>query len=125
MTRFRPFAVVVVCAVALGMNGCASRRSNLDFSLTNLTDATLRYVYVSPSASGGWEENLLAGSELKSGDTIQIRFNPNETATMWDLRIEGGGVYHAEWKNLSLADISEIRLFREDSPQLEVIAEIE
>lgn len=125
MSRFRPFTVVLVCALALGMNACAPHRSNLDFSLTNLTGGTLRYVYVSPSASGGWEENLLAGSELKSGNTIQIRFNPNETETLWDLRITAGGAYYAEWKNLKLADVSEIKLIMDDSPQLRVIAEVE
>ena len=68
---------------------------------------------------------MLAGRDLKSGDTLRIKFNPNETAIMWDLRIEGDDGRYAEWKNLKLVDISQIRLVLEQSPQLRVLAELE
>src|SRR5215472_8536710 len=124
MSLSRPIAVIVVCVLALWMNACSSARSDLDFKLTNLTGASLKYVYLSPSASSGWEENILAGSDLKSGNTLNIRFNPNETAIMWDLRIEGANGQYAEWKNLRLVDISEIKLKYERSPQPRAIAEL-
>ena len=67
----------------------------------------------------------MAGRYLKSGDTLEIKFNPNETAVMWDLRIEGDDGRYAEWENLRLVDISQIRLVVERSPQLRVVAELE
>jgi hypothetical protein len=121
----RPFAVVILLALALWMSACSSARVDLDFSLTNLTGASLKYVYLSPSGSSGWGENVLAGQYLKSGDTLRVKFNPNETAIMWDLRIEGDDGRYAEWKNLKLVDISQIRLAVEQSPQLRAVAELE
>ena len=121
----RPFAVVVLWLLALWMSACSSERGNLDFSLTNLTDGPLKRVYLSPSGSSGWEENMLAGGDLKSGDTLRIKFNPNETAIMWDLRIEGDDGRYAEWKNLKLVDISQITLVLDRSRQLRVVAELE
>jgi len=143
MSTFRPLTGVILLVSALGMNACSSirhhppaaknsdpqlseqRQANLDFSLTNFTGGPLTGVYLSPSASSGWEENLLGGSELKSGTTLNISFSPNETAIMWDLRIEGALGGYAEWKNLKLEDISDIRLVVEHSPELKVIAELE
>jgi uncharacterized protein YjbI with pentapeptide repeats len=155
MNGFGPLTVGVLLACALGLNACSSirhhsseakyigpplseqrlssqnraglngARVNLDFRLINLTGAPLTGVYLSPSASSGWEENILAGSDLKSGNTLKIRFNPNETAVMWDLRIEGADAQYAEWKNLNLGDTSQITLRLELSPRLTAVAEVE
>jgi len=155
MKTFRPLTVVILLAFALGMSACSSirhhsseakyndhplaeqglssqnragldaARLNLDFSLINLTGGQVTGVYLSPSASSGWEENILAGSDLKSGNTLNIRFNPNETAVMWDMRIEGVDGHYAEWKNLNLGDTSQITLRLELSPRLTAVAEVE
>jgi len=155
MNTLRPLTVVILLAFALGMNACSSirhhsseakysdhplserepssqnragwddARVNLDFSLINLTGAPVTGVYLSPSASSGWEENILAGSDLKSGNTLNIRFNPNETAVTWDMRIEGADGHYAEWKNLNLGDTSQITLRLELSPRLTAVAEVE
>ena len=125
MSTRRLFVVAVVGALTLWMNACSSARSNLDFKLTNVTGASLKYAYLSPSDAGVWGENILAGSDLKGGNTVNIRFNPNETAVMWDLRIEGEGGAYAEWKNLKLSDISEIKLKFETSPRPMAVAELE
>ena len=154
MNTFSPCTLVILLAFALGMNACSSirhhsseakysdhplsergpssqnragwddARVNLDFSLINLTDAPVTGVYLSPSASSGWEENILAGSDLKSGNTLNIRFNPNETAVMWDMKIEGADGQYAEWKNLNLEETSQITLRVESSPRLTAVAEV-
>ena len=155
MNTFRPLTVVILLAFALGMSACSplrhhspeakysdhplseqgpssqnpagldDARVNLDFSLINLTGAPVTSVYLSPSASGGWEENILAGSDLKSGNVLNIRFNPNETAVMWDMRIEGADGHYAEWKNLNLGNTSQITLRLESLPRLTAVAEVE
>jgi hypothetical protein len=155
MNTFRPLTLVILLAFALGMNACSlirhhsseakysdhplaeqgpssqnragldDARVNLDFSLINLTGAPVTGVYLSPGASSGWEENILAGSDLKSGNMLNIRFNPNETAVMWDMKIEGADGHYAEWKNLNLGDTSQITLRLESSPRLTAVAEVE
>jgi hypothetical protein len=155
MNSLKPLTVVILLAFALGMIAWSSirhhsseakysdhplsereptpqnragwddARVNLNFSLINLTSGPVTGVYLSPSASNGWEENILAGSDLKSGNILNIRFNPNETAVTWDMRIEGADGRYAEWKNLNLGDTSQITLRLDLSPRLTVVAEVE
>ena|SRR6476659_822150 len=144
MNTLSGFARIVILVSTLGLvTGCSSVnqpnsrqpfesnakssevRVHLDFNLTNFTGTSLRSVYLSPNTSTGWEENILGDSELKDGDTLNIRFNPNEREMTWDMRIEGIDGHYAEWKELKLGDISEITLILKLSPQPVVMAELE
>lgn len=64
------------------------REGGLGFDLNNFTGSTLRAVYVSPSESDGWEENVLGADELSDGAAVRIRFSPEERAALWDVRVE-------------------------------------
>jgi len=99
--------------------------NNLDFALTNFTGTSLRAVYISPSDASGWEENILAGSELADGDTVNIRFSPVERAVLWDLKVEGVDEHYAEWKSINLRDVSRITLRFNLTGETVVAAEIE
>jgi hypothetical protein len=97
----------------------------LDFALINFTGTELRSVYLSPSSSSGWEENILGGTTFKDGDTLNVRFDPKEQAAKWDMRVEGVDSRYAEWKQLDLRDISAMTLVLKLSKQTVVIAEVE
>jgi len=94
------------------------------FALTNYTGATLKAVYLSPSDSSGWEENLLGGAELNDGETVEIRFSPAEEADLWDLKVEGLK-HFAEWKDLRLGGVSRITLVLDVVGERVVVAEVE
>lgn len=98
-------------AVPTGDEGEARRASSgsLDFTLINFTGLTIRAVYVSPRESAGWEENVLGGDPLSDGESVEIRFSPDERAAVWDIRAEDGENF-AEWKNLDLRGISKLTL---------------
>lgn len=98
---------------------------NLDFALTNFTGSTMRAVYLSPSDSTGWEENVLGGDKLEDGGTVNIRFNSEEKASFWDLRVEATDGYYAEWKSLNLRDVARITLHIKLDKGVIVIAEVE
>lgn len=143
MKRFKGFAVTIILAAALpacsafrqpnhqqallSENPAASNEADihLDFSLTNFTGTSLRGLYLSPTTSNGWEENVLGVSELKDGDTVDIRFSPNEKAITWDMRIDGVDGHYAEWKNLKIGAVSQMTLLLKPMPQLTVVAEVE
>jgi hypothetical protein len=93
--------------------------------LTNFTGASFRALYLSPTSATGWEENVVTGSELKDGDTLDIKFDPNEKNAEWDMRVEGVDGRYAEWKNVKLAGVSEITLVLKLSPAPVVVAEVE
>ena len=97
----------------------------LDFALINFTGTELQSVYLSPSTSSGWEENILGNTTFKDGDTLNVRFDPNEKTAKWDMRVEGVDRRYAEWKQLNLRDISEMTLVLKLSKQSVVIAEVE
>jgi hypothetical protein len=88
----------------------AASAGALDFTLVNFTRFNLYAVYVSPHDSAGWEENVLGNDQLYDGNTVRIRFSPEERAVMWDLRVEDEYGNNAEWKNLNLREISKITL---------------
>jgi hypothetical protein len=102
-----------------------NKSDQLDFSLINLTGASFKGIYVSPNTSSGWEENVLADSELRDGEEIEIRFNPSEKVTIWDMRVEGLDGRFAEFKGLKLNEISEMTLTLKLMPRPVVIAEVE
>lgn len=97
----------------------------LGFTLTNLTGASLRAVYVSPNGSAGWEENVLGEGGLAEGDSVDLRFSPEEKAAAWDIRVEGGDGHFAEWKGLRLGGVSRITLYLDVIGERVVVAEIE
>lgn len=98
--------------------------SVLGLTLSNLTGSTLRAVYISPSDSAGWEENVLGGDVLADGGDITIRFSPEEKAALWDLRVETTR-RSAEWKGLDLRDASRVTLFLSQVGEEPFVAEIE
>jgi hypothetical protein len=51
-----------------------------DFKLVNNTSQTISELYVSPSTTDDWEDDLLQGDSIRSGSSFNVtfgRFNPN------------------------------------------------
>jgi hypothetical protein len=118
-------AAVLVCLLAAACSSCASRAistgdaneaqhahsGQLDFTLVNFTGLTIQVIYISPHDSTGWEENVLGGEQLLDGESVGIKFSPEEKAAVWDIRAEDkDGKNFAEWKNLDLRGISKLTL---------------
>lgn len=103
------------------------RGDGLGFTLTNYTGTALRGVYISTSDSEGWEENILGGdpNELADGDSVEIRFSPDEKADAWDMRVVGVDDRYAVWKDLRLGGVSRITLHIAKAEGLVVVAEFE
>jgi hypothetical protein len=116
-----PTQSIAPSATSLPVNDSADC---FDFALTNEIGTSLSAVYISPSDSPRWEENLLAGDKLEDGGTVNIRFNREVRTPLWDLRIEFG-VCYAEWKSLSLRDITRIILRLNLEGQTVMVAEVE
>lgn len=113
-------AVREITSVREGVTG-----GDLGFAIVNFTGSTFRAVYISPSDSTGWEENVLGAGRLEEGDTIGIRFNPEERAVLWDIRVEAVDEHYAEWKGVNLRDTSRITLLLKPDVEAVVVAEVE
>lgn len=101
------------------------QRGKAGFTLANFTGATIRAVYLSPSNSAGWEENVLGGNTLADGDSVEIRLNPENGIGAWDLRVEGVDERYAEWKDLRLEDGARITLLLDVAGERVVVAEVD
>jgi hypothetical protein len=101
------------------------RGGGLGFTLSNSTGTALRGVYVSPGGSRGWEENVAGAGALADGESLEMRFSPEERADVWDLRVEGVDGRFAEWKGLRLAGARRVTMYLDARGERVVVAEVE
>jgi hypothetical protein len=81
-----------------------------DFTLVNATNVEINSVYISPHDKDDWEEDILGRDTLANGEQVNIKFNRDESAAMWDLRVEDSKGNSIEWENLNLLEISKVTL---------------
>jgi hypothetical protein len=96
-----------------------------DFTLVNRTGYEIGEVYVAPSASSDWEEDVLGKDTLPNGTPVDIGFSRSEDTCKWDLKV----VYTidnstAEWSAFDLCKVSKITIFY-DAEKDETSAEYE
>jgi hypothetical protein len=83
-----------------------------DFTLVNRTGYEIGEVYVAPSSSSDWEEDVLGKDTLANGSPVDITFSRSEDTCKWDLKV----VYtidntSAEWTAFDLCKVSKITIF--------------
>lgn len=99
----------IVTMLALGMSQSAQAGAQ-DFVLFNRTGVDIAQVFVAPSSSDDWEENVLGASNLLNGGEIEIQFDDRENESHWDIMVtdhEGNGLY---WRDIDLLQASEVIL---------------
>jgi hypothetical protein len=82
-----------------------------DFDLINATGYTIAELYVAPSSSNNWEEDVLGRDTLGDGEGVTINFAPNQKACMYDLLIVWEDGDQATWEGFNLCTVSEITLY--------------
>jgi hypothetical protein len=98
--------------------------TGLDFKLINETGYDIEAVYVDPTTSDSWSENILDTPELADGDSADVTFVGDPETCKWDIRVDWVGDYDpTAWQNLNLCKISEITL-RYDSDTEETTADL-
>lgn len=95
-------------------NSAAGTAGAQDFTLVNKTGVEIHALHVAPHESDDWEEDVLGRDTLPDGATLDIKFDRDEKAARWDLRIEDKDGNHIEWENLDLLKISKVTLHYKD-----------
>ena len=88
----------------------ASEAGAQDFTLVNETGVEIDKVFISPHDSDDWEEDILGKDTLPSGQSVDIKFDRDETAAKWDLKVEDKQGNAIEWTDLDLLKISKLTL---------------
>jgi hypothetical protein len=87
-----------------------AENQKLDFALVNQTGYGIKGVYIGPHSSDDWGENLIDAS-FENGETLDISFNKNATATSWDIKIVWVDPdAPVQWMNCKLSGIAKFTM---------------
>ncbi len=82
-----------------------------DFTLVNKTGYEIEKVFVSPSKSGDWEEDVLGKDTLDDAESVNIHFKRSSKTCKWDLKV----VYSVDsssayWYDIDLCSVQKITI---------------
>lgn len=97
--------LMAVCDLALA--------GSQDFTLINESGFDIYEIYISPSSSDDWEEDILEEDILPHGEHLEIVFDYDD-AEIWDLLIVDEDGNSIGWEALNLLEISTIRIYNEN-----------
>jgi len=95
-------------AAAAMVWGTAAWAGRQDFVLVNKTGYEVMEVYVSPSASDDWEEDVLDEDTLPNGGRITITFDRDEAQCRYDIKLVDEDGDEAIWTNVNLCRVSRV-----------------
>jgi len=101
-----------LAAVAVGFTAPAiADEAKQDFRLVNRTGYELKEIYVSPSKSDDWQEDILGKEVLEDGKAANIHFSRQARTFNWDLKV----VYtddssKAVWSDIDLCAVEKITI---------------
>lgn len=82
-----------------------------DFKLVNKTGYELKALYVSPSKSDDWEDDVLGQDTLADGETVNVHFSPKTHTCKWDLKVTySDDDSSAVWHNIDLCTVEKVTI---------------
>jgi len=109
---WRRTALAVAAFGALGLSGVsAALADDQDFALVNATGYEISELYVAPTKSSDWQEDVLGQDVLGDGEKAKITFSKSTDTCHWDLKV----VYSddntsAEWIGVNLCELSTVTI---------------
>lgn len=107
------YVIAFTLLAAASAGSANAQEAKQDFTLVNKTGYDISEVYVSPSHSDSWEEDLLADEDDNFGDgeSKSIHFKSKVKTCLWDLKV----VYDEDdstaiWRDVNLCEVSKITL---------------
>jgi len=102
-----------------------AQESSNDFTLVNKTGYVISKVFVGPTKSEDWGEDILGKDTLNDGESVLIKFHPNASTELYDIKV----VYKVDntsaiWYGYDLTKIEKITI-RYDSEKDKTTAEVE
>ena len=102
---------VSLCVLAASFGTASADDAKQDFRLVNKTGYELKELYVSPSKSDDWQDDVLGQGTLGDGDAANIKFHRATKTCHWDLKV----VYSVDsssavWSDIDLCSIEKITI---------------
>jgi len=111
MRKFVFALALALGCVASTLSPAAAAEAKQDFTIVNKTGYDIKEVYVSPTKSDDWEEDVLGEDLLSDGDSWKIKFTRATKTCKWDLKV----VYAVDdstavWNGIDLCSVSKITI---------------
>lgn len=87
------------------MIAIAVMAEGLDFTLANESSVDVVEFYVSQTGTGSWEENLISGGYLPSGNEINVAIADGRSTWMYDVMATFGDSATLEEYDLDLCEL--------------------
>ena len=85
--------------------------SDADFKLVNKTGYQIDSVYVAPTSSDSWGEDIMGRDAVPDGAAVNVTFAHGGSACRFDIRVNYNDGEKAEWTNVDLCKYETISLF--------------
>jgi hypothetical protein len=102
--------LVAAAALLVATASTAFADGKQDFDLVNRTGYTIDKVFVSPSNSNDWEDDVLGRDVLDDGEKVHIRFSRAAKSCKWDLKVVYSDSETSEWDEFDLCEVSKITI---------------
>ena len=108
----RKFLVMAAMALATLVSvPSMAQEAKQDFALVNKTGYELKALFVSPTKSDDWEDDVLGQDTLGDKQSVDVKFHRAVKSCHWDLKV----VYSdddssAVWANIDLCTVEKITL---------------
>lgn len=91
-------------------HGASAQEAKQDFTLVNATGYTIDQVFVAPTKSDDWEEDVLGRDQLANKEYVNIHFARANKTCLWDLKVVYDDNTAAEWTKFDLCSVSKITI---------------
>ena len=104
-------AVLFVVLVMPARQGRSESDGSRVVAVRNRTGTDLYGLFLAPTGSGAWGEDLLAGRRLDEGERLDVTFPWGARAIGWDIRVENREGRAVEWKEIPLRRLRRVTLY--------------
>ena len=105
------FAAVIIAFFAV-IAPAGAQEAKQDFKLVNKTGYEFKALYVSPSKSDDWGDDILGEQSVGDGQVVNVHFSPKAHTCHWDLKVTyTDDDSNAVWGNIDLCTIEKITIF--------------
>jgi hypothetical protein len=104
------FAAAVAAVLTFAVPAVADDAKQ-DFKMVNATGYELKALYVSPSKSDDWGDDILGQDVLSDGQAVNVHFSPKVHTCKWDLKVTySDDNSNAVWQEIDLCTVDEITI---------------
>lgn len=98
-------------AAALLSPAAAQAQGRQDFTMINRSGYQIDRIYIGPSSSPNWGNDLLGRNVLRNGQTFNVTFPNRSPECLWDIKLVYNDGDQSELRQANLCRISRITLF--------------